>query len=42
VERKLLQIAFAFAGQALIDFGFAAPLLWLRGVAGAAQCRALP
>ena len=43
VERKLLQIAFAFAGLALVGFGFAAPLSWLglRRVAGAALRRAL-
>jgi hypothetical protein len=38
VERKLLQIAFAFAG----DLIAAPPVwLWLRRVAGAAQRRAL-
>jgi hypothetical protein len=44
MERKLLQIAIAFAGLALVGFGFAGVFFgakWQRHVAGAAQRRAL-
>jgi hypothetical protein len=44
MERKLLQIAFAFAGLALVRFGAAGVFFgakWQRHIAGAALRRAL-